>query len=305
MKKRISVILSALMLFGCSANEAPKNEAVTVTDSLGRQVEIASFEKTAVLSGSIAEIWQLAGGELYGVTKDAWEGHDLNLPEEVKTFGDVKNPSVEAIISEGVELVILSGSIDAQTELADTFENAGIPAVYLDVESFEDYLDALKICTGITGRADLYEENGEKIKSSVDEIISRTKDKDSPDILLLRAYSTGVKAKGSDNMTGKMLSDLGCKNIADSETSLLEELSLESILRADPDFVFVTTMGEDEEAAKAQYEAYLGSNKAWQESSAVQSGNVYFLPKDMFHYKPNNRWDKAYEYLEEILYGKE
>lgn len=26
------------------------------------------------------------------------------------------------------------------------------------------------------------------------------------------------------------------------------------------------------------------------------------LPKDLFHYKPNNRWGESYQYLGEILY---
>jgi iron complex transport system substrate-binding protein len=107
--------------------------------------------------------------------------------------------------------------------------------------------------------------------------------------------------KDSDNMTGRMLSDLGCKNIADSETSLLEELSLESILLANPAYVFVTAMG-DYDAAVSYYQTVLASHPAWQEHSAVQNGRVYILPKDMFHYKPCDRWGEAYEYLANILY---
>ncbi|GBF71418.1 hypothetical protein LAWASA_4175 [Lawsonibacter asaccharolyticus] len=61
-----------------------------------------------------------------------------------------------------------------------------------------------------------------------------------PTVLLLRAYSTGVRAKNSDNITGVMLKDLGCINIADSDSGLLEEIQMESILAADPDHIFVT-----------------------------------------------------------------
>lgn len=105
-------------------------------------------------------------------------------------------------------------------------------------------------------------------------------------------------------MTGQMLADLGCINISDSDASLLEELSLEAIVRADPDFVFITTIG-DSAAGIAQYEAELASNPAWQGLSAVKNGNVYILPQELYHYKPNARWGEAYENLVEILYGKE
>lgn len=303
MKKLIIfIITAALLLTGCAKTDGG-SAVYTFTDSQDRTVEVKSFEKTAVLSGSLAEVWQLAGGELFGITNDAYDGHTLDIPEDVKNYGDVKNPSVEGLIADGVDFVILSGTIANQVKLEETLNSSGITAAYFDVENFEDYLSMLKICTDITGRSDLYAENGEAVRERVEQSVECAKDKEHPKVLLLRSYSTGIKAKDSDNMTGQMLADLGCENIADSESSLLEELSLEAIVRADPDFVFITTMGGDTEAAIAQYEETLGSNPAWQELTAVKDGRFHILPKDMFHYKPNNRWGEAYEYLEEILYG--
>lgn len=273
-------------------------------DSLGRTVDITSFEKTAVLSGSLAEIWQLAGGELYGITNDAYDGHSLDIPDDVKNYGDVKNPSVENMIADGVDLVILSGGIANHLKLEELISAAGITAAYFDVEDFDDYLSTLKIFTDITEHNELYSEHGTKLEEKIEAILSRAEQRSKqPSVLLLRAYSTGIKIKSSDNMTGKMLSQLGCINIADSDDSLLEELSLEVIIRAEPDFIFITTMG-DAEAAAAQYEVGLASNPAWQGLAAVKAGKVFILPKELFHYKPNERWDEAYEYLEEILYGE-
>lgn len=304
MKKLILCIISAVLaLSACGQAKDSKEEAAyAFTDSLGREVSVASYEKTTVASGSLAEIWQLAGGELFGVTSDAFSGHDLGLSDEVKVYGDVKNPSVEGMIADGADFVILSETISGHVKLEETLENAGITAAYFDVESFGDYLSMLKVCTDITGHSELYEQNGEAVKKEVEAAIKKSEEHTPPNILLLRAYSTGIKAKGSDNMTGQMLADLGCVNIADSDTSLLEELSLESIILADPDHVFITTMGEDEEAAIAQYETTLASNPAWQELSAVKNDRVHILPKDLYHYKPNARWGEAYENLEGILY---
>lgn len=312
MKKKISAALAVLvfitsMLYitACKGQPEQNEKSITFRDSLGRDVNVSSFEKTAVLSGSLAEIWTLAGGEIFGVTNDAYDGHNLTLGDEIKNYGDVKNPSAEAIIRDGVDFAILSGTISGQTKLEETLTVSGVTVAYLNAENFEEYLSVLKICTEITGRNDLYEKNGAQIKSQIDAAISRSAKKEKPRILLLRSYSTGIKAKGSDNMTGQMLKDLGCVNIADSDSSLLEELSLEAIVRADPQFVFITTMGSDEQAAVEQYENTLANNPAWKELTAVKNGNVHILPKDLYHYKPNNRWGEAYENLEEILYGKQ
>lgn len=138
MKKLILCIISAVLaLSACGqANDSKEKTAYAFTDSLGREVSVASYEKTAVASGSLAEIWQLAGGELYGVTSDAFSGHDLGLSDEVKVYGDVKNPSVEGMIADGVDFVILSETISGHVKLEETLENAGITAAYFDVESF-------------------------------------------------------------------------------------------------------------------------------------------------------------------------
>ncbi len=307
MKKCILFLLLSLFLLlpACASEPSDLTYVYTFTDSLEREVHLTSYEKTAVVSGSLAEIWSIAGGELYGVTNDAYdEAHSLELSDDVKNYGDVKNPSIERIIADGVDFVILSSTIAGHLKLEHTLEAAGITAAYFDVEHFADYLKMLKICTDITDRSDLYTEKGEAIGAKIDAARSLAEGQPSPSILLLRAYSTGIKAKGGDNMTGGMLADLGTVNIADSETSLLEELSLEAIVRADPAFIFITTMG-DEEAALARYEADLASNPAWQSLTAVKNGNVHILPKDLYHYKPNDRWDEAYEHLAEILYETE
>ena len=58
----------------------------------------------------------------------------------------------------------------------------------------------------------------------------------------------------------------------------------------------------DEEAALSYVNTLITENPAWQDLSAVRNGRYVILPKDLFHYKPNDRWGESYEYLAEILY---
>ena len=123
-----------------------------------------------------------------------------------------------------------------------------------------------------------------------------------PNVLLLRAYSSGCKAKGSDNMTGAMLKDLGAINIADADDSLLENLSMENIIADDPEDIFVVTMGASQQKALDWLAENLQANPAWSGLSAVQSGHYYLLDKALFHYKPNARWGESYRTLAALLY---
>jgi iron complex transport system substrate-binding protein len=98
-----------------------------------------------------------------------------------------------------------------------------------------------------------------------------------------------------------MLNSLGCVNIADSEESLLENLSLEIILESDPDFIFFVQRGDDTEGMMAYVENMMAENPAWQQLTAVKEGKLYFMDKNLYNLKPNHRWGEAYENLEAIL----
>lgn len=281
--------------------EAP-DTSVTFTDDLGRTVTVDQPERVAAAVGSFAEVWLLAGGELCAVTEDAYSERKLELPK-LESLGAMKSPSVEIIIAQGVDLLLLSAKTSEHVALQPTLEAAGVPCAYFEVETFEDYLRMLKICTEITGQPQKYVENGESVQTQIDAAIALSQGKENPRVLLIRAFSTGAKAKGSDNMTGVMLKDLGCTNIADSNTGLLEDLSMEKIIAEDPDFIFVTTMGASHQKALDALEKSLTGSPAWAGLTAVQNGRFVVLDRDLFHYKPNVRWGESYETLANILYG--
>lgn len=119
----------------------------------------------------------------------------------------------------------------------------------------------------------------------------------------MRATGSSCKVKGStDFLLGEMLADLGCINVADQDSALLEDLSLEAIMAADPDYIFVVLQGSDPTDAQQTLERTLLSNPAWQSLRAVQEGRFYTLEHSLYNLKPNARWGEAYEKLADILY---
>ena len=319
--RRLFTVLAAavLLLTACAPGEgdasasAPTSSAgveqsaqgtCIFTDSLGNTVELEQPPKrVAALLGSYAETWLLAGGEVAAVTQDAYDERGLELPEDTVNLGANQQPDLEALLAAEPDLVLLTPDLDGQMGLKDSLAAAGIPAAWFKVETFDDYLNMLKICTDLTGRSDLYQKNGLDIQSGIDAAIASVPEGEDPTVLLLRAYSSGVRAKNSDNIAWAMLKDLGAVNIADRNSGLLEDLQMESILAADPEFIFVTTMGASQEAALKSLDELLHSDPAWQTLTAVKEGRVEVLPKDLFHYKPNARWGESYQMLAELMYG--
>ena len=275
---------------------------VTYTDALGHDVTLTAPTSVVSAYGSYAEAWSLAGGSLIGITQDTLdEGREITASDPA-IIGTVKEPSLEKILALSPDLVLLSADIDGQVALDSSLTEAGITHIYLKEDTCDDYLALMQLFCSLTGRQDLYEQNASAVSDKVQEVISSVPaEEEHPTFLLIRAFSSGAKAQDSDSIAGVVLTDLGGVNIAESDDSLLEDLSAEVILKEDPDYIFVVTMG-DEDEAWSYLEDGLFQNPLWSSLSAVSQDHVILLPKDLFHYKPNARWGESYEYLANILY---
>ena len=276
--------------------------ALGLADSRGVTLDVQSPQRVVCLYGSYAEAWLLSGGTLVGITDDAISERGMTCDAQI--IGTTKSPNLELILSLDPDLVILSADIAAQVAAAETLSAAGIPCAAFRVDTVQEYAQMMDAFTQLTGRRDLYDAQIPPMLAEIDAIIAKARAQDAPSVLLLRAYSTGVKAKGANNLAGVMLRDLGCDNLAERVPSMLEELTLESIVAADPDCIFISIMGSDEDAALAALDASWGQNPAWQALRAVSEGRVHVLPKALFHYKPNARWGESYAYLYRLLFGE-
>ncbi|KAF5043308.1 ABC transporter substrate-binding protein [Sedimentibacter saalensis] len=307
----ILILLTAMVAVSCSNSQASSDETkvsaenmnYTFEDSLGNEVVLKEKPRNVIaLSGSYAETWLLAGGNIAGTTDDSISERNIKLSETTKIVGTIKEPNLEEILSLSPDFIILSSDIESHLELKETLTKANIPHAYFKVEQFEDYLKMLDICTDITGNKDLYEKNGLEVQNEIEtvksDIISSTSN---PSVLFIRAFSGGAKAKDDDNFACRILDDLGTTNIASKHQSILEELSMEEIIEEDPDYIFVTTMGNTEKAIEAM-KSGIEKNPAWSNLSAVKNGRYIVLPKELFHYKPNAKWGESYEYLAKIIY---
>ena len=309
MKKIMLFLLTILLVTGCSRREEPSvsQGAYTFTDDLGRSVSLDAPARVAALTGSFADIWCLAGGKdtLVAAAGDAWTSFDLGLSEAVTDLGAIKQPDLERLMAANPDLILASSNTAAQAELLPVLEGAGLTVAYFNVTNFDEYCHMLSICTQLTGDESAYQTYGTALAKQIESAKARA-DGSAPTVLYIRATGTSCKVKNSrDSVLGEMLFDLGCVNIADSREMLLEQLSLEAILQADPDYVFAVLQGGDSTKAQKTLEQTLLSNPAWQSLTAVREGRFFVLEHELYNLKPNEKWGEAYEKLADILYPTE
>ncbi len=309
--RSILLLLSGtLFLGGCSTaqtiNSSQTNQdsiaEITMEDDLGRTVSFEVPKRVAVLIGSFTDLFLDAGGQdqLVAAAHDSWTSFDLDL-DGVADLGDIKAIAQETLVASQPDLIIASAKNESQKQMKETFDALGIPVVYFDVSSFEDYLNTFeRLCT-ITQNEEAYAKYGLVQQAQIQAIQNKTHST-IPKVLALRETGKGVSALDPESsVLGQMLGDLKAQNIA--QTGGLSTLSMEVIQVEDPDIILYVAQGKDLKTAQEMANT-LFSQPAWQALRAVQEGRVYVLDQRLYNLKPNANWAQALADLEVLIYDE-
>ncbi len=286
-----------MLLSSCTLPSEPP-QGIPITDAFGNCSYLSPQSKAVACSGSFADLWLLSGGTLSGVTQDAVE-QGVVQAGAFPVVGTVKQLNLEEICALNPDYVLLSADLASHLKLGEALTALGIDHGYFRADTFAQYKEVMAQFCALHGREDLYRKNVLDVETAIGQIRRKAPENPGKTVLLVRAYSSGLKAKKDDSAVGIILKELGFVNIADQTPSLLEDLSLEKIVTADPDFILALTMGE-EAAGRETFRQWV-QNPALAEVKAVKNNNCHLLPKELFHYKPNERWAESYEYLANLL----
>ncbi|MBR3306243.1 MAG: ABC transporter substrate-binding protein [Lachnospiraceae bacterium] len=286
-------IFTILLLAGCGISKVEAGETTGSTESA------VEYERVIALSGSNAELWILAGGKLIATSEDALEIEGLN--EDVISLGDMDKVSLEAITALEPDLLILFSTDPSQKALGEEAEAVGINVYYTNIDCFADYETVMKDLTGYSGHPENYQKNVVDVRTRIDEVLGKVPEgAEGKTYLLLHVSATKSKVEKNDYFACEIFNDLGLYNIA-SDDSSLDELSLEAIVAADPDYIFLVPRGNEKKALES-FEHLFTSQPAWSSLSAVSGERFYLLSKELFGLKPNAAWGESYSAAYDLLY---
>ncbi|WIY82831.1 ABC transporter substrate-binding protein [Propionimicrobium sp. PCR01-08-3] len=277
---------------------------MTITDFVGNTITLEQKpERVCVVSGTPLNIYYDAGGtavcgpniteNLRLVTEHA---------DEMKALPQVGSSyaiNMEQLSAQNPDLVItMAGSQDTQLK---AMQGLDMTTLSVKVRSFEDLVTTYQLFGAINGTQDIVDQRISDISSQRDEVIAKWPGDDiSVAILYVTAQSLAVKLDNS--IAGEMATTLGVTNIAselapDNPGSETTNLDIEAIVAAQPDYVLVTSMIENNDEAKQKLDEQFASNQAWQAVDAVRDGKVIYLPQQYFLFNAGPYYADALEYF--------
>jgi iron complex transport system substrate-binding protein len=235
-----------------------------------------------------------------------------NVPEEAMDnidLGTFNSVSIETIISLEPDLVLMTANVSSNEEMAKSLEEMGIETMLVDTSdnAYQRFKENAYLFSKVLGNDDTYEEKITPIVEKVDEIIAKAEEiEDKPKVAAIFATSKSLSLESEGALTGEMISLLGGKNILKEEDILAEgetrvDFSIEALIAQNPDIIMFSTMG-DIDKAKETINTMISENPVWEEVEAVKNNRVYYLPKEFSVYKPNERYDEAFQYIANLLY---
>jgi len=283
------------------ATETPADTSVTIVDALGREVKLPALPQRIVITGKAlfmiadaAYLFPGAAEKIVGLG-DAGQGSG-NFIRLIDPNYDAKqtldrDAGAEQVAALQPDLVIL------KSYLADSvgapIEALGIPVVYIDFETPEQYQRDLAILGKVFGDEARAAEVAAFYQSKVDAISAAVQDVPKPRVLILyyneKDGNVAFNVPPLSWMQTQMVQMAGGEPVwADANPAKgWTQVTLEQIAAWDADQIFVISYFKP---APEVVDA-LKADPNWQSIRAVQEGKLYPFAADLYSWdQPDPRW---------------
>lgn len=298
----IGLSLTMLLVAGCGEDKKAENTAkafASVKDATGNTVVLQKApERAIVIGASLLGLVDAVDGKIVGrcTTRVA---EIPNSMKKVPEVGDMGNINTETVISLKPDLVI--GLKNQHSKFAKVFEGNKINFVMLQPKTFDEVKQSLQVLGDIFGKQAKAKEVCDKLDNDIKAITSKLP-KEKHRVVVMHASARNVTVQGTDSIAGSVCNILGL-DVVTKKSAKAEKTpySMEALLEANPEHIFVTTMGKPAEIENRLKKDFK-DNPAWASLDAVKNNRVHVLPENLFLLNPGLKYPQAVELMAKLVY---
>ncbi|MFO7802266.1 MAG: cobalamin-binding protein [Desulfovermiculus sp.] len=293
--KRLFAVVLGLVLCWVLVSSQSGAEARTVTDELGRTLELpADIGRIVSLAPSITEsVFAVGRGEsLVGVTRYSdYPGQAQSLP----SVGSYVNLNVEKIVSLQPDLCLATKDGNPYPVIRQ-LEQAGIPVYALDPRDLPAVMDTLLKLGQLLDAQDKAQEvvaqmrrELQELQALVDQVTDRPK-------VFFQIGISPIVSVGTDTFIHELITLAGGVNVAAGSVQY-PRYSREDVLVFNPDLILINSMSKEEDLVQAEIDR-------WQEFpqiDAVADSRIHSLDASLFN-RPTPRLTRALRTLVHLFH---
>ncbi len=294
----ISLLLITALTHGACERETSASGAadspLTVVDGAGRRVSLAAPAKRVIsLIPSVNELVVALGAADRLVARTDYD-QDPRLAD-LPSVGGGLTPSLEWIAQRRPDLVI--GWPDTRSRsLVERLGELGIPVYTAPSQTIEDALSVAKDLGVLLGRSAAADSLVRALRTGLDSVRESVAGEPVPDVLYLIGLDPPMGA-GPGTFVDELLHVAGGRNVLEDTGVLWPQLSLEDIVRRDPDVVVIAQAPE-----RPDLLAHLRRTAGWSSLRAVRGGRLYQV--DAYRYnRPGPHMVEIARDLAGLLHG--
>ena len=289
-----------------TATEAASEAAypVTVTDMLGREVEIAAApERIVALSPTAVELVYALGGSVVGRSSTATFPEAAAQAEDV---GSAYQPSIETVLSLEPDLIVADSVIHAQPQLRGLLEEQSVPVVFAGADSYDGVLEAVQLMGTVLDAPDEAEAVVADIEDALEEATAAVEGQEISAVILIADRDETLYAARDASYAGDILERMGITNPASAQPDSgpfpgYTAVAPEALLGYDPQFILTLTPAPE---PAPRLSTIIPQIPPFQGLQAVQNEQVVELDVNLFVQAPGPRLAEALRSLAAIVGGE-
>ena len=267
-KRRQQGILTGMPFM---ANLAPR----TFLDDMGRKLFLAKHPTRIIsLAPSITEILFAIGldEEIVGVT----EFCDYPEKAKEKTKVGYAQPNIESIVALQPDLILAPKSF-MRVDLLKKLEQLKIPTFILEPHTVEEIMAHIKLLGRMVGRSEAANEKTTSLRKQIVELTDRLKGRKHPSLLYV-LNSEPLITVGPGSFIHHLIELAGGRNAAEQATTPYPRLTLEEVLRQNPDILLFQWV-----VLKASRRPNKTDGNDGRPLRAVQEGKLFQVQSDLLN----------------------
>jgi len=266
----------------------------TYKDALDREVVIPEPPKRIIpLAPSLTEIlYRLGlGDRVVGVT------NHCNYPPDAASkpkVGSYINLNVEQIVSLAPDLVI--GTVDGnERAVVEILEKTGIPIYLVNPRNVWEAVLTLALLGKLCGVEQAAKALAAELTGRVDQVVLMTASREKP-LVFLQINLQPIMTVNSRTMHHDLIRLAGGRNMTAEEPITYPRISMEEIIRRQPDIILISSMERGGRFEKAR-EEWL----KWTSIPAVKTGRVHLIDSDLID-RPSPRVVEGLEIMAKLIH---